>query len=321
MIAVTGAAGFIGSAFLWKLNAEGQTDILAVDERNILDREKNLSNKKFSEYMDKDEFLTRARMNSLPDRLNAIVHIGACSSTTETDAEFLWRNNTDYTRVLAEWCLAHRARFLYASSAATYGEGEEGYDDSDENTRRLKPLNLYGKSKQDFDLLALDKGWLHTIAGFKFFNVYGPNEYHKGDMRSIIAKSFDAVVKERKIRLFKSYRPAYPDGGQKRDFVYVKDAVDAVWYFLEHPDKNGLFNIGTGQARTWNDLAAALFTALGIPLNIEYIEMPHTLRDKYQYFTEAKLDKLMSAGYVRPFTPLEAGVKDYCGYLQNKNVL
>jgi ADP-L-glycero-D-manno-heptose 6-epimerase len=321
MIVVTGGAGFIGSAFIWKLNSEGQRDILVVDDKDISDRKKNLANKNYSNYLDKDEFIGRVRTNSLPGGITAMVHIGACSATTETDAEFLKRNNTDYTQALAEWCLARNVRFLYASSAATYGEGEQGYDDSDENTRLLRPLNLYGKSKQDFDMLALNKGWLDKIAGFKFFNVYGPNEYHKGDMRSVIAKSFDIVVRNRKIGLFKSYRPDFADGEQKRDFVYVKDAVEAIWYFLIHPDKNGLFNIGTGRARSWNDLAKSLFAALNIPLNIEYIEMPETLQPRYQYFTEAKLDKLRAAGYTRAFSSLEEGVKDYCGFLKHKGVL
>lgn len=320
MIAVTGAAGFIGSVLLWKLNSLGREDILAVDEKNIVDRKSNLSNRKFAEYIDKDEFLDRARSNRLPD-LQAILHMGACSSTLEMDERFLHKNNFQYTRDLAIYSVNHGVAFLYASSAATYGDGSLGYSDEDANTLRLKPLNPYGQSKQDFDLWALKNGYLDKITGFKFFNVYGPNEYHKGEMRSVIAKSYNTVLQEKKIRLFKSYHPEYPDGGQKRDFIYVKDAVSVVADFMGHPERCGLFNVGTGRAESWNDLARALFSAVGLPLSIGYIDMPDPLRPRYQYFTEADLSKLRRAGYGAPFCPLSEGVRDYCEYLSGKQSL
>jgi len=321
MIVVTGGAGFIGSVLIWKLNSMGISDILVVDEADINDRKVNLRNKKYAEYLDKDAFLDRLKRGKLPGKIEAILHMGACSSTLVQDAAYFSKNNFQYTRDLAVWCVGNGAIFLYASSAATYGDGALGYSDEDESTLTLKPLNLYGKSKQDFDVWALKNNYLNKITGFKFFNVYGPNEYHKGEMRSVIAKSFEEVVREKKIRLFKSYKPEYGDGEQKRDFIYVKDAVEAVYYFLEHPDKNGIFNVGTGAARTWNELADGLFKALHLPLSIEYIEMPEILRPRYQYFTEADTCKLRGAGYAKAFTPLGDGIRDYCGYLKDHSIL
>jgi len=247
--------------------------------------------------------------------------MGACSSTLVQDADYFNKNNFQYTRDLAVWCVNNGVIFLYASSAATYGDGALGYSDEDGNTLKLKPLNLYGKSKQDFDVWALQNNYLNKITGFKFFNVFGPNEYHKADMRSVVAKSFEEVVRDKKIKLFKSYKSEYRDGEQKRDFVYVKDAVDVVCYFLEHPDKCGIFNVGTGQARTWNALAESLFDALHLPLNIEYIEMPELLKTRYQYFTQADLAKLRAAGYTKDFMPLKTSVKDYCSYLKDHSFL
>jgi len=321
MIVVTGAAGFIGSVVVWRLNQAGITDIWVVDDADISDRKDNLRNKRYSEYLDKGTFMARVRKDDLPASLTAIIHMGACSSTLEQNADYLNRNNFLYTRDLAIYCVNHGVQFLYASSAATYGEGENGYVDSDENTLRLKPLNLYGKSKQDFDVWALKNNYLNKITGFKFFNVYGPNEYHKAEMRSIIAKSYHDVLRDKKIKLFKSYLPEYPHGGQKRDFVYVKDAVEVVKFFLDHPEKCGLFNVGTGRAQSWNELAEALFLALDLPLNIEYIEMPEVLRPRYQYFTEADLTKLRSAGFVRSFSDLRSGLADYCDFLKDSSTL
>jgi ADP-L-glycero-D-manno-heptose 6-epimerase len=219
---------------------------------------------------------------------------------------------------LAQWCLKKNVRFIYASSAATYGDGKEGYQDNEQTTRRLKPLNFYGQSKHKFDVWALDQKILDRIVGLKFFNVFGPNEYHKGDMASVVSKSYAKVVSEGTISLFKSYRPEYRDGEQQRDFIYVKDAVDVVMYFMENPHIGGLFNLGTGEARTWNDLAAALFSAVGKEPSIQYIEMPEQLRSRYQYFTQADMTKLRQSGYTRSFTTLENAVKDYVGYLKNK---
>lgn len=320
MIAVTGAAGFIGSVLVWRLNELGRADLLLVDEKDISDRKANLASRTFAEYMDKEEFLNRARQNRLP-ALEAILHMGACSSTLEMDERFLHKNNFQYTRDLAIYCVNRGVSFLYASSAATYGDGAFGYRDDDGSTLTLAPLNPYGRSKQDFDLWALKNGYLDKITGFKFFNVYGPNEYHKGEMRSVIAKSYQAVVREHTIRLFKSYRPDIPDGGQQRDFVYVKDAAETVVDFMNHPERRGLYNVGTGRAETWNDLARALFTALHLPLSIEYIDMPEALRERYQYFTEADLKKLRAAGCTVPFRPLSEGVLDYCRYLDGMKSL
>jgi ADP-L-glycero-D-manno-heptose 6-epimerase len=312
MIAVTGGAGFIGSAFVWALNEKGESDILVVDEKNIADRAANLKSRQYQDTMDKDRFLQAVREGALDGKLSAVVHMGACSSTTVTDADYVRKNNFEYTRDLALFCMHAKIPFLYASSAATYGDGGFGYSDADENTRRLKPLNLYGRSKQDFDLWALETGALGKITGFKFFNVYGPNEYHKGDMKSVIAKSYGGVARARVMRLFKSCKPGYGHGEQKRDFVYIKDAVAAVMYFLEHPDRTGLFNVGTGEARSWNDLARALFSALQIPLNIEYIEMPENiaviLKRNSVYRERRKLHEILRSHHGRrvripPFGP------------------
>jgi ADP-L-glycero-D-manno-heptose 6-epimerase len=243
--------------------------------------------------------------------------MGACSSTTCQDAEYFRQNNLEYTKTLTRWSLKNRARFIYASSAATYGDGSIGYKDDIDTLKRCAPLNLYGKSKQDFDLWALQEGLLDQIVGLKFFNVFGPNEYHKGDMRSVVAKSFQKVAREGTMSLFKSYNPEYGDGEQRRDFIYVKDAVEVVMFFLQNPSINGIFNVGTGRSRTWNDLANALFGAVGKDVSVQYIEMPSELRGRYQYFTEADMEKLKNAGYRKPFTNLEQAVRDYASYLKD----
>jgi len=238
--------------------------------------------------------------------------MGACSSTTERDADYLLRNNYRYTRVLCEWSLANKARFVYASSAATYGDGSQGYSDDDGATPTLRPLNMYGYSKQMFDLWALQLGLFNRIVGLKYFNVYGPYEDHKGDMRSVVHKSYGQIMASGTVKLFKSYKKRYKDGEQKRDFIYVKDAVDVTLYFAERRSPGGLFNCGTGEARSWNDLARATFAAIGKKPKIEYIDMPESLREKYQYFTQDDVTKLrVPGGYSKPFTSLENGVKDY----------
>jgi len=243
--------------------------------------------------------------------IEAIVHLGACSSTTETDAEYLMRNNFDYARAVARFALAQGARFVVASSAATYGDGSVGFDDDPAGLDALKPLNMYGYSKHLFDLWARREGLLGELASLKFFNVYGPNEYHKGDMRSVVCKAFKQIRETGRLKLFKSYRPEYPDGGQQRDFLYVKDAVAVMLWLLDHPEVNGIFNVGAGVARTWNDLAAAVFAAMDREPAVDYVDMPETLRGKYQYFTEAKMARLRGAGYGTPFFSLEDGVADY----------
>lgn len=317
MVVVTGGAGFIGSCIVARLNLIGWKDIIVVDEGDAGDpKRENLKGKQFRHYLDKRVFLEQVKADQVDPSVEMVVHMGACSSTTGTDAQYYEENNFQYTKALAQWCLKKGKRFIYASSAATYGNGEKGYSDDDAVTRQLKPLNLYGESKQKFDLWVLDNKLQDRMTGLKFFNVFGPNEYHKGEMASVVAKAYAKVAAEGKISLFRSYRPEYRDGEQKRDFIYVKDAVDIVLFFMENPQINGIFNVGTGQARTWNDLAFAMFAAAGKKPHIEYIDMPEHLRPRYQYFTQAEMGKLRAAGYDRPFMSLEEAVKDYSGYLK-----
>lgn len=323
MIVVTGAAGFIGSGIVAYLNSRGRDDLLLVDHLSGDQDPKrhNLSGKRYEKYMDKEEFIRHIRSAPETGRIQAIIHMGACSSTTLSDEKYFEENNYRYTVDLASWAVKHNVRFIYASSAATYGNGERGYSDDDQITLKLRPLNFYAHSKHKFDLYALRENWQSKMVGLKFFNVYGPNEYHKEQMRSLIAQSYPRIVNNEAVLLFKSYRDGYKDGGQKRDFVYVKDAIDVVLFFLDHPDKNGIFNVGTGIARTWNDLASAIFKAVQQPTRITYIEMPETMRDKYQYYTQADMTKLRAAGYTRPFTPLEDAISDYVGYLSSNKYL
>ena len=316
MIVVTGAAGFIGSCIVAGLNERGREDLVLVDELDESKKE-NLRRKKYLCYYDKKDFLDLILRDQIKERPEAIIHMGACSSTTLQDARYFKENNLEYTRSLAQWALKNKVRFIYASSAATCGDGSAGYKDDEATIRRCKPLNLYGQSKQDFDLWILEQGLQDKVAGLKFFNVFGPNEYHKGDMRSVVAKAYQRVVEEGKIALFKSYREGYKDGEQKRDFIYVKDAVDIVLFFLDHPHVNGIFNVGTGKASTWNELAGALFAAVGKKPDIQYIEMPADLERRYQYFTQADMVQLRKSGYAKPFTPLEEAVADYARYLKD----
>jgi len=314
-VVVTGAAGFIGSCLVRKMNDAGWTDVVAVDKLDSSAKWKNLVGKTIDDYVDQDALCGLLEAGKLVPGM--IVHMGACSSTTETDAQFLMENNYAYTKRLAVWCLAHNVPFLYASSAATYGAGEMGYSDSDELVGKLKPLNMYGYSKQLFDLWLVQNRLTDKVTGFKFFNVFGPNEYHKGEMRSVICKAFETVLRDKKMGLFKSYRKEFADGEQKRDFIYIKDALEIVWHFMENPFQKGIYNVGTGYARSWNDLARALFAALGLPPKIDYIEMPPQLRDKYQYFTQADMSKLRRAGINHSFFSLEDAIKDYAGYLKD----
>jgi len=311
MIIVTGGAGFIGSALVWQLNRQGIDDILVVDELGRDEKWQNLASLRFLDYQHKDDFLAAIQADRIPAKVRAVVHLGACSSTTEQDADFLMRNNYRYTRTLAEWCLGRKVRFIYASSAATYGDGAQGYSDDDAITPTLLPLNKYGYSKQVFDLVALRTGSFRHMVGLKFFNVYGPNEYHKGDMSSVVFKAFHQIRQNGAVRLFRSERADYPDGGQMRDFIYVKDCVAVIAWLIEHVEVNGLFNLGAGVARTWNDLVGAVFSALGIPPKIEYIDLPAALRGRYQYFTRAEMQKLRAADAPVDFRPLEESVRDY----------
>ncbi len=321
MIVVTGAAGFIGSCIVARLNERGLKDLILVDNLSNPLKKKNLEGKKYADYFDKKDFIKMVKTQKLSSSVKSIIHMGACSSTTLQDAEYFEENNFQYTVELAKWALEHKARYIYASSAATYGDGSIGYKDDDASVRRCKPLNLYGMSKQKFDEWVLDHKLSNQVVGLKFFNVFGPNEYHKGDMRSVVAKAYKTVVTEKKMKLFKSDRPDYKDGEQKRDFIYVKDAVDVVLFFQDNPQVNGIYNTGTGQARSWNDLARALFAAVNLPPNIEYTDMPDQLKGKYQYFTQADMTKLKNAQYKKPFTSLEAAVKEYAGYLQDERCM
>ena len=318
MIIITGGAGFIGSAFAWKLNQEGIDDIIIVDRLGTSDKWRNLVNLHYVDYLHSDDFLQRICKDDLPFEVSAVVHMGACSSTTERNAEYLWKNNFLYTRTVAEWSVRRGIRFIYASSAATYGDGESGFSDDLSRIKMLKPINMYGYSKQVFDLWVLRHRMDRKMAGIKFFNVFGPNEYHKGDMTSVIYKAFHQIRETGKVCLFKSYKPQYPDGGQMRDFVYVKNCVDILWWLLQNPGVNGIFNVGTGKARTWNDLIKAVFAAMDKQTNIEYIEMPDSIRHQYQYFTQAEMDKLKESGCLIDFFTLEDSVRDYVvNYLQN----
>ena len=309
-VIVTGGAGFIGSAFVKKLNREGIDDILIVDALGENDKWKNLLGLRYADYLHKDVFIDRLISGRLKFEPSAVVHMGACSSTTVRDVEYLMENNYRYTKTLAHWCAARDIRLLYASSAATYGNGENGFSDECD-LRLLRPLNPYGYSKHLFDLRAERDGLFEKIAGLKFFNVFGPNEYHKGEMASLVFKGFRRISETGRIGLFKSCRQEFSDGEQARDFVYVKDCTEAMWWLLSHENVNGLFNLGTGVARTWNDLALALFSAMGRSPEIDYLDMPEGLRGSYQYFSRAETEKLAKAGCPLKFRSLEEAVKDY----------
>lgn len=308
-IIVTGGAGFIGSCIVRTLNDMGIEDITVVDHICETDKWMNMRNKKYIEYINRDEFLEK--LPSYVGKVTHIIHMGACSATTEKNFDFLYKNNYEYTKTLWKFCTENQISFIYASSAATYGDGTQGFDDK-EDIKRLRPLNGYGYSKQLFDLWE-EKQVLKPKqhVGFKFFNVYGPNEYFKGSMASVIFHSFNRITETGEMGLFKSYKEGYEDGGQLRDFVYVKDLCKVIKYMIENPQVSGLFNLGTGKARSFYDLAAATFRAMGLEPNIKYIEMPETLRPKYQYFTQANMEKLKSVGYTDTFYSLEEGATDY----------
>ena len=319
MIVVTGGAGFIGSAVVWKLNKIGADKIIVVDELGKDEKWKNLNGLKFSDFYHKDDFIGLVLQRKVPFKITSIIHLGACSATTEKNADYLMDNNVHYSQELAKFSLENGVRFVYASSAATYGDGSNGYNDDESNLNILRPMNMYGYSKHLFDLWIKRNGLMNKVAGLKYFNVYGPNEYHKGDMRSVVHKAFEQIRDNGKVKLFKSYLKDYKDGEQKRDFIYVKDAVDMTLYFWEHPDKNGIFNVGTGKAQTWIELVTALFNALSKPVKIDFVDMPEDIREKYQYFTEANLTKLKQAGYDKSISNVEDGVNDYVkNYLLNE---
>lgn len=307
---VTGGAGFIGSNVIAALNARGEDDILVVDVLGSDEKWKNLVGLKFADYWETDNFRFHLGNDTL-GAVDAVIHLGACSATTERNASYLADNNYRFTRELCEWCLHHNIRFVYASSGATYGDGARGYSDDLDRLPDLQPLNMYGYSKHLFDLWALRQNLFDRIVGLKYFNVYGPHEAHKGDMRSVVHKAWGQIKQTGVVKLFKSNHPDFKDGEQLRDFVYVKDAVAVTLFFADNPENGGLFNVGTGQARTWLDLAKAVFAALGREPKIEFIEMPEAIRDKYQNHTQAAIANLRGAGYRAAFTSLEEGVRAY----------
>ncbi len=312
MIIVTGGAGFIGSNIVRALNDDGEDRILIVDRLGKADKWKNLLDLRFLDYEHKDDFMEKLERGVFNSGVRAVFHLGACSSTTERDADYLAANNYRYSKRLAEsFANKDQVRFIYASSAATYGDGSSGYSDAHGTLPLLRPLNMYGYSKQMFDLWALKTGFLNRAVGLKYFNVFGPNEYHKGDMRSVVIRAYFQAKKKGSIRLFKSYRPEFRDGEQCRDFIYVKDAAYITLHFLDRPEMNGIFNAGTGLPRTFNDLASAVFSALGMKKNIQYIEMPEGLEKRYQYYTAADAGKLRDAGFNAEFMSLEDSVRDY----------
>lgn len=337
MIIVTGGAGFIGSVLVWKLNALGRRDILVVDRMGSGPKWRNLAKRRLDGLQHKDQFLgwLNQEARSLPvsrGQVEAIVHLGASSSTVETDADYLVANNINYSAALWTWCAAHKVPYIYASSAATYGDGEQGFDDAHTKVDAQVPLNPYGFSKHKFDQWALTRAAAGEAppfwAGLRFFNVYGPQEYHKGSQASVVGPFLTQLRSTGTIKLFKSYRPDYAHGEQRRDFVYVKDCAQVMEHFLNHalaPDKlvgagrtvaSGIYNVGSGQARTWLDLASAVIKSGASPKGskpkIDFIDMPPTLRDQYQYFTAANLSKLREeGGYRTDFTNLEDGVADY----------
>jgi ADP-L-glycero-D-manno-heptose 6-epimerase len=311
-ILVTGGAGFIGSALVWALNGLGLRNILVCDQLGEDDKWENLAPLQFDDYISSAKLIEAVEANSLAlKEIRWVFHLGACSTTTERDAGYLMENNYRYTKTLCDWAVPHNARFVYASSAATYGSGANGMIDDEAKIESLRPLNAYGYSKQLFDRHAKERGLFSRIVGLKYFNVYGPNEWHKRDMRSLVNKAYDQVLETGKIRLFKSYHSEYKDGEQMRDFLYVKDAVDMTIHLATIRNANGLFNVGSGKARTWVDLANAVFAALSRPAEIEFIEMPDVIRDKYQYYTQANIEKLKATGYQGPKFSLEQAVRDY----------
>jgi len=310
VIIITGAAGFIGSCLVGKLNAEGFTDLILVDDFSFPDKQKNLEGKKYNKLVHRDEFDTWLREHHR--FVQFVFHIGARTDTTEFDKGVFDRLNLNYSKTVWNTCVEFGLPLVYASSAATYGLGEHGYTDSHEIIPSLKPLNPYGESKNDFDKWALEQEHKpYFWAGLKFFNVYGPNEYHKGRMASVIFHTFRQVKEKGSVNLFRSHNPKYKDGEQLRDFVYVKDLVEVCYFLLHHRKDSGIYNLGSGKARTFLDLANATFKAMGVVPNIHFVDTPVDIRDKYQYFTEADMRKLASIGYDIPFHSLEKGVSDY----------
>jgi ADP-L-glycero-D-manno-heptose 6-epimerase len=318
MIAVTGASGFIGSVLVESLNALGHNDLVLVDTFGNQDKWKNLRARSYRDFLYPDEFVQKLESGSL--NLEAILHIGAVTDTGEKDADLMYKSNTAFTKRIAHWAIKHGVRFIYASSASVYGDGTFGFSDEDDLTPKLLPMNPYAYSKWLIDAQAISEGWASKVVGLRFFNVFGPNEYHKARMASVVWHAYNQITSTGKMVLFKSHKEGYFDGGQTRDFIYVRDICNVIQWFLKNPSANGIFNLGTGNARTFNDLAAAIFAAVGSEPNIEFVPTPDQFRNSYQYFTEADLTKLRAVGCDYEFTSLENGVADYINnYLQKPN--
>lgn len=317
-VLVTGGAGFIGSGLIHALNSSGLDRIVVADFLESSRKWENLRDLRFEDYLEADRLLDRLQSGSLGE-FDLVLHMGACSSTTERNAAYLIQNNYEFTKTLAEWSARTQTRFVYASSAATYGDGSAGMSDASDPQylAQLRPLNMYGYSKHLFDMYARRTGLLKQIVGVKYFNVFGPRENHKGDMRSLVNKAYSQVLDSGVIRLFRSYRPDYADGEQRRDFIYVKDAAAMTLHLASQVSATGLFNVGSGRAETWLALAHAVFDAMGVPPKIEFIDMPDELRDKYQYYTVADISRIRATGYEKSVTPLVDAVRDYVtGYLR-----
>jgi len=320
MIVVTGAAGFIGSCLVRRLNDEGYKYIIAVDDFSQLEKTPNLEGKEIREKVEREHFFEWLDKNH--SEVEFIFHLGARTDTTEFDKNVFDKLNLNYSKEIWTRCIAYQIPLVYASSAATYGLGELGYEDDESLIPQLKPLNPYGESKNEFDKWALTQDQKPFFwAGLKFFNVYGPNEYHKGRMASVIFHAFNQISATGKMKLFRSHNPEFKDGEQMRDFVYVKDVVEVCLFLMHHRKNSGIYNLGSGKARTFLDLVTNTFDSMGVPANIEFIDTPLDIRDKYQYFTEATMDKLKGIGYEKPFTSLEQGVKDYVtNYLKERKI-
>jgi ADP-L-glycero-D-manno-heptose 6-epimerase len=310
MIVITGAEGFIGSCLVRGLNEAGYNDLILVDDFSTGPRAQNLIHCAYSDKVDRKAFMQWLSANA--NQVQFIFHIGARTDTTEKDEAIFKELNLDFSQQLWKICVQEGLPLVYASSAATYGNGEHGYDDNEAALDQLQPMNPYGRSKNDFDKWALAQTQKpYFWAGLKFFNVYGPNEYHKGRMASVVFHAFHQIKDTGKVNLFRSHRPDYQDGEQKRDFIFVKDLVSVCLFLMHQRKHSGLYNLGTGNARTWNELAKAIFGAMQQPVNIEYIDIPEDIRETYQYFTEAKMTKLIDAGYDKPFTSIEDGIAEY----------